>query len=94
MGFESYEERMRLDAEERESKLEQRIEELEAQTEWDATTKRQRDGLKAQLERLEKAAQDLLDATGHSTWSKLFKAPEVETAIRNMKQALESDSEG
>jgi hypothetical protein len=32
-----------------------------------------------------KALTDLLDATGHSTWKRLFKAPSVERAIEQAK---------
>jgi chromosome segregation ATPase len=47
--------------------------------------------LREQLKAVREAGQDLLDATGHSTWSKLFKAPEVETAIRNFKAELQGE---
>jgi hypothetical protein len=41
------------------------------------------------IEELAAAAQGLLDATGHSTWKRLFKAPSVEQAIYTMKTVLE-----
>ena len=37
---------------------------------------------------LKDAATELLDATGHTTWSRLFKAPSVERAIEKVKALL------
>jgi hypothetical protein len=45
------------------------------------------------VKEMEGACNDLLDATGHSTWSKLFQAPTVTNAISRVKKALENKDE-